>query len=62
MTSQSFSLSESRQVLGRTPAALDALLRPHDWAHLAQITRVLTRHHGQWVGPWRTYFSLLRST
>lgn len=32
----------------------------HDWAHLSQITRVVTRHYGQWVGPWRAYFSLLR--
>ena len=32
----------------------------HDFAHLSQITRVLTRHHGQWVGPWKAYFSLLK--
>lgn len=32
----------------------------HDFAHLAQISRVLTRHHGQFIGPWRPYFSLLR--
>jgi hypothetical protein len=32
----------------------------HDYAHVAQIARVLTRHHGQFVGPWRRYFSLLK--
>ena len=31
----------------------------HDYAHLAQISRVLTRHFGQFIGPWRKYFSLL---
>jgi hypothetical protein len=30
-----------------------------DCAHLAQIARVLTKYHGQFVGPWRRYFSLL---
>jgi hypothetical protein len=33
----------------------------HDFAHLTQISRVLTRHYGQWVGPWTAYFSQLRS-
>jgi len=32
----------------------------HDYAHLTQIARVLTRHYGEWVGPWRAYFSALR--
>jgi hypothetical protein len=32
----------------------------HDLAHLAQIARVLTRHYGQFAGPWKRYFSLLR--
>lgn len=31
----------------------------HDHAHLAQIARVLTRHYGAFVGPWKKYFSLL---
>jgi hypothetical protein len=31
-----------------------------DCAHLAQIARILTKYHGQFVGPWRQYFSLLR--
>ena len=31
-----------------------------DCAHLTQIARVLTKHHGQFVGPWRRYFSVLR--
>lgn len=33
----------------------------HDCAHLAQISRILTRYFGANVGPWRAYFSLLRS-
>lgn len=32
----------------------------HDYAHLAQVSRLLVRYHGQFVGPWRAYFSLLR--
>jgi DinB family protein len=33
-----------------------------DCAHLVQIARILTKHHGQFAGPWRRYFSLLRDT
>lgn len=33
----------------------------HDFAHLTQISRVLTRHYGQWIGPWKAYFSALRT-
>jgi len=33
----------------------------HDYAHLAQITRVLTRHYGRFAGPWRRFFSVLVS-
>ena len=32
----------------------------HDCAHLAQISRVLTRYFGANVGPWAAYFSLLK--
>ncbi|HXW04359.1 MAG TPA: DinB family protein [Vicinamibacterales bacterium] len=32
----------------------------HDWAHLAQISRILARRYGALVGPWKAYFSLLR--
>jgi uncharacterized damage-inducible protein DinB len=32
----------------------------HDAAHLAQVSRVLTRYLGQHIGPWTKYFSLLR--
>jgi hypothetical protein len=32
----------------------------HDFAHLAQISRILTRYFGQNVGPWKGYFSLLQ--
>ena len=31
----------------------------HDWAHVAQIGRVLTRRYGAVVGPWKAYFSAL---
>jgi hypothetical protein len=31
----------------------------HDWAHVTQIGRVLTRRYGAAVGPWKAYFSLL---
>jgi hypothetical protein len=31
----------------------------HDMAHVAQISRVLTRSFGRHVGPWKKYFSLL---
>jgi uncharacterized damage-inducible protein DinB len=33
----------------------------HDCAHLAQISRILTRYFGADVGPWSQYFSLLAS-
>jgi uncharacterized damage-inducible protein DinB len=33
----------------------------HDFAHVTQIARVLTRHYGQWVGPWKAYFSALKA-
>lgn len=32
----------------------------HDYAHLAQISRVMVRWFGRSVGPWTAYFSLLR--
>ena len=32
----------------------------HDCAHLAQISRILTRYFGANVGPWKAYFSLLK--
>jgi hypothetical protein len=47
------------------PVTLQQLLATwvaSDCAHLAQIARVLTKHHGQFVGPWRKYFSLLRDS
>lgn len=31
----------------------------HDWAHVAQIGRITTRHYGAGVGPWTRYFSIL---
>ncbi len=32
----------------------------HDCAHLAQISRILTRYFGASAGPWREFFSLLK--
>ena len=34
----------------------------HDFAHVTQIARVLTRHYGRWVGPWQAYFSALKAS
>jgi hypothetical protein len=31
-----------------------------DCAHIVQIARVQAKHHGQFAGPWRRYFSLFR--
>jgi hypothetical protein len=32
----------------------------HDMAHVAQLSRILTRAFGRYVGPWTRYFSLLK--
>jgi len=32
----------------------------HDMAHVAQLSRILTRAFGRHVGPWTRYFSLLK--
>ena len=45
------------------PVTLEQLLAcwaTHDLAHIAQISRLLTRSFGRQVGPWRKYFSLLQ--
>ena len=45
------------------PVTLEQLLATwitHDFAHVTQIARILARHHGKAVGPWRKYFSVLR--
>ena len=45
------------------PVTLEQLIAcwvTHDFAHLAQISRILVRHFGREVGPWSKYFSLLR--
>ncbi|HEX4567631.1 MAG TPA: DinB family protein [Vicinamibacterales bacterium] len=47
------------------PVTLEQLLAcwaTHDFAHIAQISRILTRAVGAHVGPWRKYFSLLQGT
>jgi len=58
---------ESLERTGRHPelgtVTLEQLLAcwaTHDCAHLAQISRILTRYFGASVGPWTQYFSLLR--
>jgi hypothetical protein len=45
-----------------TLAQLLACWATHDMAHVAQISRLLTRSFGREVGPWRKYFSLLQQT
>ena len=45
------------------PVTLEQLIAcwvTHDCAHLAQISRILTRYFGANVGPWAEYFSLLK--
>jgi len=44
------------------PVSLEQLLATwaaHDMAHVAQLSRILTRAFGRYVGPWTRYFSLL---
>jgi len=46
------------------PVTLEQLMATwatHDFAHLAQMSRILTRAFGKHVGPWRRYFSLLQT-
>jgi hypothetical protein len=43
-----------------TLCQLMACWATHDMAHVAQISRLLTRAFGRHVGPWIAYFSLLR--
>jgi hypothetical protein len=45
------------------PVTLEQLLATwavHDMAHVAQLSRILSRAFGRHVGPWRRYFSLLK--
>lgn len=43
-----------------TLSQLLACWAAHDMAHIAQLSRLLTRSFGRHVGPWRKYFSLLQ--
>ena len=43
-----------------TLSQLLACWATHDMAHIAQLSRLLTRSFGRHVGPWRKYFSLLQ--
>ena len=45
------------------PVTLEQLIAcwaTHDMAHVAQLSRILTRAFGSCVGPWTKYFSLLQ--
>jgi hypothetical protein len=47
--------------LGRvTMEQLLACWVTHDMAHVCQIGRTLTRYHGQFIGPWKQFFSVMR--
>jgi DinB superfamily len=60
LTSDRLNLEGRHPELGRvTMEQLLATWVTHDLAHVAQIARVLTRHYGEFIGPWRAYFSLL---
>ena len=43
-----------------TLSQLLACWATHDMAHVAQLSRLMTRSFGRHVGPWRKYFSLLQ--
>lgn len=46
------------------PVTLSQLLATwvtHDHAHIAQIARILARHYGDAVGPWKAYLGVLKS-
>jgi molybdopterin converting factor small subunit len=53
-------LEGTHPTLGRvTLEQLLACWVTHDLAHTSQIARILVRWHGEFVGPWREFFSLL---
>jgi hypothetical protein len=61
LTDSMLTLTGMHPELGQvTLGQLLACWATHDAAHLAQISRVLVRHYGASVGPWRAFFSLLR--
>jgi uncharacterized damage-inducible protein DinB len=61
LTGSHLRLPGEHPVLG--PVTLGQLLATwatHDMAHVAQISRILTRSFGRDVGPWTKFFSLLQ--
>jgi len=61
LTDQDLDAVGEHPELGRvTLRQLLACWATHDLAHLAQISRLLTRAFGRNVGPWAAYFSLLK--
>lgn len=61
ITPLQLSLTATHPELGEvTLAQLLACWVTHDLAHIAQIARSLVRFHGASVGPWRSFFRLLR--
>jgi hypothetical protein len=61
ITSDKLDLTGIHPEFGRVPLRqLLACWATHDYAHIAQISRILVRYYGEHVGPWTEYFSLLR--
>jgi hypothetical protein len=61
LTSTDLDKTGEHPELGRvTLRQLLACWATHDLAHVAQISRLLTRSFGRHVGPWVEYFSLLK--
>jgi hypothetical protein len=60
LTAPHLRLTGEHPELGRvTLGQLLATWAAHDMAHVAQLSRILTRAFGRYVGPWTRYFSLL---
>ena len=61
LTAPHLALTGQHPEFGRvTLSQLLACWATHDMAHVAQLSRLLTRSFGRHVGPWRKYFSLLQ--
>lgn len=61
LTPQQLELTGIHPEFGEVPLRqLLATWATHDYGHIAQISRLLVRYHGQHVGPWAKYISLLR--
>ena len=61
LTAPHLALTGQHPEFGTVPLSqLLACWATHDMAHIAQLSRLLTRSFGRHVGPWRKYFSLLQ--